>query len=144
MGKFLERHPSSKYLFTKDGDEKGPDRPEGTFSRCLRDNVWRKEECIELAPKVSLLDSNGWPSNIGTRSNHECPEEYAVNRGAHINKVEIRWRWKGQKGGRVVSWYVNMQQEYEDVKVAALLRHGGVVRYKVKDTVADAVLDAWL
>ena len=143
---FLGRHPGSKYLFTEDDDEKGPDRLKGNFSRCLRDTIWRKEDFIDLAPEVSPLGSKYWPSDIGTHSNLKCPAEYAANRGAHIhiNEMEIHGRWKGQKGGRVVFRYVNIQQEYEDAKVAALLCRGGVVRYKVKDTVADAVLDAWL
>ena len=144
METFLELHPASKYLFTEDDDEKGPDRLKRHFSSCLRDNVWRKEDFIDLAPEVSPLGSNGWPSDIGTHSNRKCPAEYAANRGAHINEVEIRGRWKGQKGGRVVFRYVNIQQEYEDAKVATLLCRGGAVRYKVKDAVADVVTDAWL
>ena len=70
---FLELHPASKYLFTEDDDEKGPNRLKVKFSRCLRDNVWRKEDFIDLAPEVSPLGSNGWPSDIGTHSNRKCP-----------------------------------------------------------------------
>ena len=144
MESFLERHPGSKYLFTEDDDEKGPGRLIGKYSRGVRDNVFRQQEFIDLAPETPPLGKNGWPSNTGTHSGRKCPAEYASNRGAHINEIEIRGRWKGQKGGRVVFRYVNIQQEYEDAKVAALLCRGGAVRYKVKDAVANTVTDAWI
>jgi len=141
---FLQRHPGAKYLFTEDDDEKGPNRLKSKYSTAVRDNVWRQQEFIDLAPEVPPLSSNGWPSDTGTHSGRKCPAEYASNRGAHINEIEIRGRWKGQKGGRVVFRYVNIQQEYEDAKVAARLCRGGAMRYKGKDAVANAVTDAWL
>ena len=144
METFLEFHPSSKYLFTEDADAKGPDRLKNKYSNAVRDNVWRKQEFIDLAPEPPRLDNNGWPTDIGTHSGRKCPSEYASNRGAHVNEVEIRGRWKGQKGGRIVFRYVNIQQEFEDAKVAALLCRGGAVRYKIKNGVAAVVTDAWL
>ena len=108
------------------------------------DDVWHQQEFINLAPEVSPLDINGLLSDIGIHSGRKCPTGCASNRGAHINEVEIRGRWKGQKGGRAIFRYVNIQQEYEDAKVAALLCRMGAVRYKVKDAVADTVTDACL
>ena len=57
-------------------------------------------------------------------------------------EVEIRGRWKGQRGGRVFYRYVNAQQAFEDANVAATLCRGGPIRYKVKDGVE--LTDAWL
>ena len=51
MESFLERHPGSKYLFTEDDDAKGPDRLKSKYLSAVRDNAWRKQECIDLAPK---------------------------------------------------------------------------------------------
>ena len=139
---FLEQHPSSKYLFTKDDDVKAPNCLKTRYSGHIRDNVWRKPEFMELAPKASPVDKNGWPTDIGTHSCRKCPAEYAANNGASIVEVEIRGRWKGQKGGRVVFRYIKIQQAFEDARVAALLCRGGPIRYKVKDGIE--LTDAWL
>jgi len=58
------------------------------------------------------------------------------------NEVEIRGRWKGQKGGRVVFLYINVQQLYEDARVANLLCCGGPVQYTIKEVIQD--IDDWL
>ena len=144
MESFLERHPNAKYLFTDDDDAKGPSRLKSAYSAALREDVWRKKEFIDLAPEASPLDKHGWPTNIGTHSGRKCPAEYAANCGAHTVEIEIRGRWKGQKGGRVVFRYINIQQAFEDAKVAALLCRGGAIRYKLKDGVLTVITDAWL
>ena len=139
---FLELHPGSKYLFTEDDDPKGPNRLKSKYASDVRDNVWRTDDFVALAPEASPLNKNGWPSDIGTHSGRKCPAEYAANCGRHVTEVEIRGRWKGQRGGRVVFRYVNAQQAFEDANVAATLCRGGPVRYKVKDSVV--LTDAWL
>jgi hypothetical protein len=144
MESFLERHPNSKYLFTDDDDAKGPARLKCTYSKVLREEVWRTPEFIDLAPEASLLDKHGWPTDIGTHSGRKCPAEYAANCGALTVEIEIRGRWKGQKGGRVIFRYINIQQAFEDARVAALLCRGGAVRYKLKDGVLTLITDAWL
>ena len=102
MESFLERHPNTKYLFTDDDDAKGPNRLKTAYSTAFRENIWRTTEFMDLSPEASPLDKHGWPTDIGTHSGRKCPAEYAANCGAHTIEVEIRGRWKGQKGGRVV------------------------------------------
>ena len=140
---YLMKEPISKYLFTDDTDKKAPERLKSTFARCLRENVWRTQEFIDLAPEDSLKDANGYPMDIGTHSGRKCPAEYATNCGAHSNETEIRGRWKGAKGGRVVFRYINVQQLFEDAKVAALLCLGGAVMYVIKDGIT-AITNEWL
>ena len=139
---FLRMHPASKYLFTEDDHKLAPKRLKNTYTSALRVHVWRKPEFIELAPEASPLDKNGHPTDVASHSGRKCPAEYATNCGASSNEVEIRGRWKGQKGGRVVFRYINVQQLYEDARVASLLCRGGPVRYTFKEGVE--ITDDWL
>ena len=118
--------PDSKYLFAKD-DDKAPNRLKCQYTLALRDDVWHKPEFIALAPQVSPLDKNRFPTDVPSHSGHKCSAEYVSNCGAQVNEVEIHGRWKGQKGGRVVFCYINGQQLFEDTKVAGLLCRGGPV-----------------
>ena len=129
---FLDTHPDAKYLFTEDLDPKAPKRLKDTYSTALRTKVWRTAAFMELAPESSQVDTNCWTLDIGTPSGRKCPAEYAANCGGSPNEIEIRGRWKGLKGGRVVFRYIKAQQAYEDARIAALLCRGGPVRYKLK------------
>ena len=139
---FLYKHPDAKYLFTEDLDKKAPNKLKFTYSRDLRTKVWRTSSFMALAPEAGQVDSNGWPLDIGTHSGRKCPAEYSANCGASPNETEIRGRWKGVKGGRVIFRYIKAQQAYEDARVAALLCRGGPVRYKLKDGIS--IPDEWL
>jgi len=134
--------PNSKYLFTEDDNKKAPGRLKSTYTNALREKVWRKQAFIKLAPEAGPVDANGYPTDIASHSGRKCPAEYATNSGASSNEVEIRGRWKGQKGGRVVFRYINVQQLYEDARVASLLCRGGPVRYTIKEGVQ--ITDGWL
>ena len=139
---FLDTHPDAKYLFTEDLDPKAPKRLKDTYSTALRTKVWRTAAFMELAPDTSQVDANGWTFDIGTHSGRKCPAEYAANCGGSPNEIEIRGRWKGLKGGRVVFRYIKAQQAYEDARIAALLCRGGPVRYKLKDGIT--IPEEWL
>ena len=104
---FLEMHPTSKYLFTEDDNELAPLRLKGTCAHIIRDYVWQKQDFINLAPEDSIKDDNGYLVDIATHSGRKCPTEYATNCGASGNEIEIRWRWKGQKGGRAGFRYIS-------------------------------------
>ena len=47
---FLKFYPNSKYLFTEDDSEKAPARLKTVYGKCLRDNVWRTPDFMDLAP----------------------------------------------------------------------------------------------
>ena len=134
--------PNSKYLFTEDDNKKAPCRLKSTYTNALREKVWRKQAFIKLAPEAGPIDANMYPTDIASHSSCKCPVEYATNSGASSNEVEIRGRWKGQKGGRVVFRYINVQQLYEDVRVESLLCRGEPVRYTIKEGVQ--ITDDWL
>lgn len=135
---YLEMHPNSKYLFTEDDADIAPIRLKDKFTNNLRTHVWRKPEFKELAP------SDSTENDVGGHSGRKCPAEYAANCGASYIEVEIRGRWKGQKGGKVVFRYINVQQLFEDAKVCAILCRGGAVMYEVVPAAAAALTDAWL
>ena len=88
-------HPDSKYLFTDDQDGKAPDRLKKCFTNRLRTMVWKKTEFKELGDELNDNENRG----VGTHSGRKYPAEYATNCGCSFNEVEIRDRWKGQKGG---------------------------------------------
>ena len=50
---FLEKHPSSKYLFTEDDNELAPKQLKNQFSAYLKDNVYWQEQFKDLAPQYS-------------------------------------------------------------------------------------------
>ena len=81
--------------------------------------------------------------DIATHSGRKCPAQYATNCWAAGNEIEIRWRWKGQKGGRAVFRYINVQQLFEDAKVADLLCLGGLVKYVIKERIT-AITTKWI
>ena len=96
-----------------------------------------KEEFQALAPEDSV------EGDIASHSGRKCPAEYATNCGQPTNAVEIRGRWKGQKGGRIVFRYIRVQQLFEDADVAGTLCHGGPVMYAIKDGI-NALTTTWL
>ena len=134
---FLAAHPTSKYLFTSDSSAEAPDRLKNTYSSQLRNVVWTTEEFLDLSRGTSLSSTG-----VGTHSGRKGPAEYASQCGRGWNEVEIRGRWKGAKGGRVVFRYISIQQLFEDAKVAATLCLGGAVKYVVKNGLS--ITDAWL
>ena len=134
---FLEMHPDSKYLFTADDHEKAPNRLKSRYTKMMKEVVWQCGEFRDLAPAGSV------EGDIASHSGRKCPAEYATNCGASTNAVEIRGRWKGQKGGRVVFWYINVQQLYKDAEVCELLCLGGSIMYAVKDSIT-VIATTWL
>jgi hypothetical protein len=73
---FMERHPGLKYLFTEDDNAKAHNRLESKYAKHLREEIWRKPEFIDLGPEAGPVDSNGWPTDIGTHSSCKCPAKY--------------------------------------------------------------------
>ena len=136
---YLEKNPTSKYLFTPDEDDEAPKRLKNTFASRLRTVVWKKKEFKDLADELCDDENRG----VGTHSGRKYPAEFATNCGCNYNEVEIRGRWKGQKGGRVVFRYINIQQLYEDAKVAATICIGGPVKYVIKDGITGLTRE-WL
>ena len=92
---FLKLHPGSKYLFTEDEDPKGPNRLKGKYASDVRDNVWRTDDFVALAPEASPLDKNGWPSDIGTPT-----VAASVRPSTPPIVVELSWKWKYVAAGK--------------------------------------------
>ena len=97
--------------------------------------AWSKQEFKDL--------SEGEPGDIGTHSKRKLPANYARNCGEHSEDVEIRGRWKGAKGGKIINRYIDVKQLYIDARVAAVLCLGGPCKYSYKHEF-DAITDDWL
>ena len=134
---FLDEHPDAVYLFTPDDNKKAPERLKDQYTGKLKRYIWTHPDFVSLAPADSVV------GDIASHSGRKCPAEYAANCGAATNAVEIRGRWKGQKGGRVVFRYINVQQLYEDAEVAGILCLGGPVMYVVKEGLTQ-ITTPWL
>jgi len=109
----------------------GPDRLNDRYRRTLH-TIWTKNPDM-----LALLRITG--GALGTHSLRKFPSTWCTEHGYDDDKVEIRGRWKGKKGGRVVHRYISPEQLPTDAKMAACLAVGGPVRYKVK---ADAHVTA--
>jgi hypothetical protein len=105
---FLAVNPNATYLFTEQEDTTKVDQQTGKTkiikaSTCLKNKyrgvlkraAWEKQEFLDL--------SDGLPSKLSTHSKRKLPANYAANCGAHGEEVEIRGRWKGTHGGKIVN-----------------------------------------
>ena len=129
---FLELHPETKYLFTEKDGKNAPKNLKAKYRRTLGKAAWSKDEFKDL--------SEGEDGDIGTHSKRKLPATYAVACGCTWEEVEIRGRWKGGKGSRVINRYIDVKQLYHDAKVAATLCVGGAVKY----VLIEGISDEWL
>mmetsp|Transcript_36970 Transcript_36970/g.89819 ORF Transcript_36970/g.89819 Transcript_36970/m.89819 type:complete len:692 (-) Transcript_36970:70-2145(-) len=127
---YLEQSPNAVFLFTEDLelDEAAAERLKARYSTALR-KLWK------LAEWKSVIDELDLALNVGTHSNRKYPATHASNKGCSKPEIEIRGRWQGEGGGRVVNVYIDRKHEYIDGKVAAALCHGGPVKYELKEGV---------
>lgn len=145
---FLAEHPNATYLFTEQEEAtkidpisgktkiiKASTRLKNKYRGILKRAAWTNQEFMDL--------SDGEPSELGTHSKRKLPANYAANCGAHGEEVEIRGRWKGTRGGKIVNRYIDVKQLYHDAKVAGILCLGGPCKYIYKDG-CDSITDDWL
>jgi hypothetical protein len=145
---FLAEHPNPTYLFTDQEDTTKIDPLTGKtklmrastqlknqYKTTLKRAAWSKDEFQEL--------SDGEPSELGTHSKRKLPANFAANCGAHGEEVEIRGRWKGTRGGKIVNRYIDVKQLYQDAKVAGILCLGGPCKYIFKDS-CEMITEDWL
>jgi hypothetical protein len=133
---FLALYPDSSYLFTEQEDfwkqtpkglkkMKASDRLKNHYRSVLSKAAWKKPDFLDL--------SDGTSCDVGTHSKRKLPSTYAVNCGASWEEVEIRGRWKGSRGGKIVNRYIDVKQLFHDAKVAGILCVGGPCKYDVKE-----------
>jgi hypothetical protein len=120
----LSSNVANRYLFCDGEDDAAPDRLNARYYRVLR-SVWKNPDFQQL-----LRITRG---SIGTHSLRKFPSTYCSEQGASQREVEIRGRWKGQGGGRVVNRYISVEQLPTDAKLAGMLCVGGPVKYKIKE-----------
>lgn len=137
LGLYLESYlcnfPNSTYLFISHGTNTGPKNLIQTYRLKL--------EKVVLQSAAFQARSSGDSRGVGTHSYRKFPSQYAIDKGASPDDVEIRGRWK-KRGNRVVFRYIDPGQLYTDAKVAGLLCVGGPAKYKLKQGVEIA--DDWL
>ena len=112
------------FLFGEHDGPGEPDRVNKWFGRVTKACWVRNAQFVALSRRTAGL--------LGTYSIRKFPATRAARQGPTTQMVETRGRWKGQRGSRVVSRYINPDQEAIDVKVAALLCVGRPVKYKLK------------
>jgi hypothetical protein len=114
-------------------EERGPDNLNNRYRRQLT-NVWRRDDFHTIAAFTQGL--------LGSHSMRKAPADFCSKCGKVLDHVEIRGRWKGQRGNKIANRYISVQQLPTDAAMAACLAVGGPVKYKVK---ADShVSVAWL
>jgi hypothetical protein len=127
LGLYLEsylcNYPQSRYLFIAHEANTGPKNLIQTYRTRLENVVIKNPAFQALSP----ADSGG----VGTHSYRKFPSQYAIDKGASPDDVEIRGRWK-KRGRCIVFRYINPGQVYTDAKVESLLCVGGPVKYQLK------------
>jgi hypothetical protein len=145
---FLAENPNPTYLFTAQEDTtkidpvtgkhkiiKASTRLKNQYRMKLKRAAWSRRGFREIS------ETDG--SDIGTHSKRKLPSNFAANCGAHGEEVEIRGRWKGTRGGKIVNRYIDVKQLYQDAKVAGILCLGGPCKYAFKDG-CESITDDWL
>ena len=113
-----------RFLFGEQDDDDEAVRINERYQRVLR-NIWKKDPAmLDLISQVR--------GDIGTHSVRKFPATWAAEHGVSQDHIEIRGRWKGGKGGRVVNRYINVEQLPTDGHVASILAIGGPVKYKAR------------
>ena len=130
---FLCNYPQSRYLFISHETNTGPKNLIQAY-RSKLDTVVFKNPAFSA---LSLNDSRG----VGTHSYRKYASQYAIDKGASADDVEIRGRWK-KRGGRVVFRYIDPGQLYTDAKVESLLCVGGPVKYQLRQGLP--ITNEWL
>ena len=134
---FLEVNPEAKYMFTKADDDEAPNRLKTNYRTVLKKAVWDKQEFKDLS-------EDGEEGDIGTHSKRKLPATYAIICGMVTEQVEIRGRWKGARGNKIVNRYIDTKQLYQDAKVAEVLCIGGAIMYEIVEELMDTITDDWL
>ena len=56
------------------------------------------------------MSDDGEEGDIGTQSKNKMSATYTVNCGCAWDWVEIRGRWKGRRGSKIVDCYIDVKQ----------------------------------
>ena len=131
---FLGNFPQSTYLFTNNQSNTAPKN----LIQAYRSKL---ETVVIKNPAFQALSATSDTRGVGTHSYRKFPSQYAVDKGASPDDVEIRGRWK-KRGHRVVFRYIDPGQIYTDAKVESLLCMGGPIKYKMRPGIG--ITDEWL
>lgn len=128
---WLETAQSNKiFLFGDDVDlQKTPTRIKDTYSRALKKELFDNQEFTEL-PRHTL----------GVHSLRKYAASWSRSNGCTADEIEGRGRWK-RHCNRIVDKYIDVEQEYIDAKVAAVLCVGGPIKYVLVQ--GSNVTNAW-
>ena len=77
-------------MFGSNDDNMEPDRVNIWYYWMLRE-VWKKRDFKQLAAQT--------PGSLGSHSLRKFPATFAAKNGANQAEIDIRGRWKGNKGG---------------------------------------------
>ena len=128
LGCYLESklggNVGNKFLFCEQDHDMEPQRLNNRYYRILK-AVWRNPDFQELLQRTR--------GNVGTHSLRKFPSTWCAEHGATTADIEVRGRWKGTNGTRVVGRsYVSPVQLPTDARLASMLCVGGPVKYKLK------------
>jgi len=115
---------NNEYLFSSDVDDEAPKRSLAAFTKAINKKVFGN-------PAFRAI-SRMTPGDLGVHSNRKFPATWATLMGALQHEIDVRGRWKGAKGSRVSTRYINPEQPFVDAKVAAMLCVDGAVKYECK------------
>jgi hypothetical protein len=104
---FLTKRPGGhRFLFGDSDEDDEPIRINERYQRNLRE-TWKAPRMVNL--------SKQFKGGLGTHSVRKFPCTWAAEHGVSQDHTEIRGRWKGNKGGKTVNRYINVEQLPTDV-----------------------------
>jgi len=125
----------SKFLFTEDysadlpdaevADDPAPLAACAAYSKKVNAIVFQCGRFIALAAITA--------GKIGMHSIRKCASTFAKRKGAQQDDVDVRGRWKGDKGGRTSTRYINPEQPYVDAMTCGHLCVDGPIKYKFEE-----------
>lgn len=92
------------FLSFKAFPDAAPARMKNKYRRNVKNHVWDKQEFKDLSGDG---DGGEGGADVGTHSMRKMPATYAVNLGCSWDWVEIRGRWKGRRGSKIVDRYID-------------------------------------
>ena len=125
----------SKFLFTEDysadlpdaevADDPAPLAACAAYSKKVNAIVFQCGRFIALAAITA--------GKIGMHSIRKCASAFAKRKGAQQDDVDVRGRWKGDKGGRTSTRCINPEQPHVDAMTCGHLCVDGPIKYKFKE-----------
>jgi len=125
----------SKFLFTEDNSPDLPHAevaddpaPLAACAACFKKASSIVFQCGRFIALAAIT-----AGKVDMHSIQKCASTFAKRKGAQQDDVDVRGRWKGDKGGRTSTRCINLEQPHVDTMTCGHLCVDGPIKYKFKE-----------